>query len=90
MAESRAGKANTMSFSRMIASSSQPPRAAAQQPSGTPMPMPIPTATSATAIELREPTMIMERISRPKWSVPNQCAPDGGFIRSETTRSATS
>jgi len=55
MAESRAGKAKTMSFNRMIASSSQPPRAAAQQPSGTPAPMPMPTATSATAIELREP-----------------------------------
>ena len=38
----------------------------------------MPTATSATAIETRAPTMIIERMSRPKWSVPNQCAADGG------------
>ena len=41
--------------------------------------MPMPTATSATAIELRAPTMMRESTSRPKWSVPNQCAADGGF-----------
>ena len=43
------------------------------------MPMPMPTATSATAIELRAPTMIIERMSRPKWSVPNQCAAEGAL-----------
>ena len=64
--------------------------AAAQQPSGTPMPMPMPTATTATAMELRAPTMIMEKMSRPKWSVPNQCAADMVFILSATTRLVTS
>ena len=66
IAESRAGKAKTRSLKRISTSSTMPPRAAAQQPSGTPMPMPMPTATNATAIELREPTMIMDRTSRPK------------------------
>ena len=52
-------------------------RAAAQSPSGMPSPMPMPTATNATAIEVRAPTMIMLRMSRPKWSVPNQFAIGG-------------
>ena len=39
----------------------------------------MPTATSATAIDTRAPTMIIERTSRPKWSVPSQCAADGGL-----------
>ena len=72
IADSSAGNANTTSLSRISASSNRPPRAAAHAPSGTPMPMPIPTATSATAIEFLAPTITMERMSRPKWSVPNQ------------------
>jgi hypothetical protein len=36
-----------------------------------------PTAPSPTASELRAPTMIMEKTSRPNWSVPNQCSADG-------------
>ena len=61
------GKAKTRSLPRMMISSTSDPRlAAAHRPSGTPRPMPIPTATSATAIEVRAPTMIMLRISRPK------------------------
>ena len=39
----------------------------------------MPTATSATAMETRAPTMIIERRSRPKWSVPSQCAAEGGW-----------
>ena len=39
----------------------------------------MPTATSATAIETRAPTMIIDSTSRPKWSVPNQCAAEGGL-----------
>ena len=82
MAMSSAGKAKTRSLPRMItSSSSEPRRAAAASPSGTPSPMPIPTATSATAIETRAPTMIIEKTSRPKWSVPSQCAAEGGCSR---------
>ena len=65
-AESSAGKAKTTSLKRISASSTQPRRAAAQQPSGTPTEMPMATAMKATAMELRAPTMIMEKISRPK------------------------
>jgi hypothetical protein len=65
-ADSRAGKAKTMSEARISTSSATPRFAAAQQPSGTPTAMPMPTAISATAMELRLPTMIMERMSRPK------------------------
>ena len=34
-----------------------------------------------TAIEVRAPTMIIENMSRPKWSVPSQLAAEGGFSR---------
>ena len=52
--------------------------------------MPMPTATSATAIETRAPTMIIERTSRPKWSVPSQCAAEGGWSLPAMSRAATS
>ena len=75
----------------MIASSSsEPRRAAAISPSGTPNPMPMPTATSATAIDTRAPTMIIENTSRPKWSVPNQCSADGGLSFAAMSSTATS
>ena len=44
----------------------------AARPSGTPIEKPIPTAKSATANEVRAPIIIIDKISRPKWSVPNQ------------------
>ncbi len=90
IADKRAGNAKTRSFNRISASSTRPPRAAASVPSGTPKPMPMPTATSATAIELRAPTMIIDSMSRPKWSVPNQCADEGGNVLSDMTSRVTS
>ena len=61
------GKAKIRSLPRMISSSSHDPlRAAAARPSGTPSDMPIPTATRATAMDVRAPTMIMLKMSRPK------------------------
>ena len=75
----------------MIASSSQPPaRAAAARPSGTPRPSPIATATSATASEVRAPAMIMDAMSRPRWSVPSGWASDGPWSLSAMARAATS
>ena len=63
----RAGKAKTRSLVRMIASSTRlPRRAAAARPSGTPSPSPMPTATNATAMEVRAPTISIDRMSRPK------------------------
>ena len=74
------GKANTKSFPRIIKSSSQWPWfAAAHKPKGTPRAIPIPTATTATAIEVRAPTIIIEKISLPKWSVPNHWAAEGNL-----------
>ena len=52
--------------------------------------MPMPTATSATAIETRAPTMIIESMSRPKWSVPSQCAAEGGCSLAAMSSAATS
>ena len=54
------------------------------------MPMPMPTATSATAIELRAPTMIIDSMSRPNWSVPKICVAEGGCMRSATMSFVTS
>ena len=36
-------------------------------------------AVKATCIETRVAKMARESTSRPSWSVPNQCAADGGF-----------
>ena len=66
MAMTSEGKAKIRSLPRMMTSSIRPPRfAAATSPRGTPKPMPMPTATSATAIEVRAPTMTIDRMSRP-------------------------
>ena len=78
MASSRAGKANVKSARRMMASSTQPLRAAASSPSAVPTPMPMPTAITPTRMELRAPTMRSERMSRPNASVPSQWAVEGG------------
>ena len=66
MAISTAGKAKMRSDVRDSASSTQPPRAAAQAPSATPADMPRPTAISPTAIEVCAPTMMRESTSRPR------------------------
>lgn len=84
IASSRAGKANTRSFSRLRARSRQPPLAAAARPRGTPMPMPIRTAISATEMEFRAPTISIDATSWPKRSVPSQCAGEGPWNRSGT------
>ena len=72
MAISTAGKAKIKSEVRDSASSTQPPRAAAQAPSATPMVEPITTAIRPTAIEVCAPTMMRESTSRPRWSVPSR------------------
>ena len=59
-------------------------------PSGTPSPSPMPTATSATAIEVRAPTISIDRMSRPKWSVPSQCTAEGGCSLSAMASRVTS
>ena len=85
------GKAKIRSLPRITTSSTRPPRlAAASRPSGTPSPTPIPTATRATAIEVRAPAISIDAMSRPKWSVPSQCAAEGGFSLSAMDSAVTS
>ena len=88
-AVSSAGKAKAKSEKRITASLTQPPRAAARAPRGTPKPRPMPTATRATTMELTAPAMIIERMSRPKWSVPSQCPAEGGRSLPAMSISAT-
>ena len=67
IAMTREGKAKTRSLLRMIKSSNILRLfAAAAKPNGTPTNIPIPTATRATLIDVLAPTMIMDKISRPK------------------------
>jgi hypothetical protein len=37
----------------------------------------MPTETKPTAREMRDPKSSLEKTSRPIWSVPNQCLPEG-------------
>ena len=74
MAESKAGKAKVKSAARMTSSSTQPRRAAASKPKETPKARPMPTAITPTKIEFWLPTNNCEAMSRPRLSVPNQCA----------------
>ena len=78
IAVSSAGNANVKSARRITASSTQPRRAAANRPSATPNTMPMPTAITPTAIDARAPTSSSETMSRPRLSVPSQCAALGG------------
>ena len=78
MADSSAGKAKVKSDRRITPSSTQPRRAEASAPAATPSPRPISTATTPTRIEVRAPTSSCETMSRPRLSVPSQCAALGG------------
>ena len=62
-----------------MSSSVQPLRAAAVNPRQTPKVSPMPTAMTPTMIVERAPTSSNETMSRPKESVPSQCAADGGL-----------
>ncbi len=78
MAESSAGNANVKSLARITRASTQPRVVAASRPSVMPRPMPMPTAISPTATALRLPASNSEKMSRPRLSVPSQCAGEGG------------
>ena len=82
IAVSTAGKAWVKSAVRMMRWSRMPSRRTeAASPSAVPSTMPMPTAPSPTASELRAPTMIIEKTSRPNWSVPNQFVAEGPLRR---------
>ena len=44
------------------------------------MTVPSSVASGATIRTSRAPTITRENTSRPSWSVPNQCAPDGAWL----------
>jgi hypothetical protein len=46
-----------------------------------PMAAPMPTAITPTAMEMTVPVITRERMSRPYWSVPKRCSPDGPWSR---------
>ena len=77
MADSSAGKAKVKSLARITSSSTQPRRALASAPSATPKPMPMPTAMSPTTMLFWLPTSSCDPMSRPRLSVPSQCAAEG-------------
>ena len=78
IAERSAGKAKTKSLSFMIASSTDAlGKAPPTRPSATPKTRPMPTATTPTRIDTRAPASNCEATSRPRLSVPNQCAAEG-------------
>jgi hypothetical protein len=74
MADSSAGKAKVKSLARITSSSTQPRRPKARQPSATPTSRPMPTATTPTTMLFCAPTSSCEAMSRPRLSVPSQCA----------------
>ena len=84
IASRMAGKANMKSDSRIRISSVQPRRADAHRPRATPNTMPMLTATTPTVIEFCAPAMMIDRVSRPNWSVPSQWSKEGGASRLRT------
>ena len=76
-------KANSMSAKRETTRSAQPPKYPATIPSGTPMSSPIATASTPMSNEIRVPYMSRVAMSRPSWSVPSQCDPEGPWIATD-------
>ena len=50
------------------------------RPSAVPRTVPIRVASGVMIRMYLAPTMTRDSTSRPSWSVPNQCAPDGGWL----------
>ncbi len=58
----------------MVISSTAPRFMPAQMPSGVPISTAMPTETTPTSSVMRAPTRMRENRSRPRLSVPSQCA----------------
>ena len=74
MASRMKGKASWASATVMITVSVQPPLKPARSPSAEPMRPPTSTAAKPTMSDTREPKIMRESTSRPRWSVPSTCA----------------
>ena len=83
------GKAKTRSAIRMMTSSTARPKYPAIAPSTEPMIAEETTRMSASGSESRAPKRVRLRTSRPSVSVPNQCAPLGGFSRGKACESGS-
>ncbi len=80
-ARTRGGKENRASISRMTVVSNQPRKYPAINPIGRATTMAIPTISKVARSETRAPQMRRLKMSRPRSSVPSQCAPDGAALR---------
>ena len=77
------GMASIMSMTRMMMVSTTPPLYPAMAPSVTPMESEIATESRPTVSEIWLPTRMRHRMSRPCWSVPNQCSGLGPWKETE-------
>ena len=78
------GIAISRSTKRDISMSNQPPTTAAVKPSTEPSVNEIAVATTAMKIVVRAPKIMRDSRSRPRLSVPSQCAADIGSQTSPT------
>ncbi len=90
MASRMKGKASWASATVMITVSVQPPRKPARSPSAEPTRPPTSTAAKPTRSDTREPKIIRESTSRPRWSVPSTCARPSAASRVGATSRARS
>ena len=90
MASRMNGNASWASATVMITVSVQPPRKPAESPSAEPTRPPTSTAAKPTRSDTREPKIIRESTSRPRWSVPSRCARPSAASRVGATSRARS
>src|SRR6185503_2358072 len=81
IARMSAGNARKTSVRRMSASATRPPAYPAMRPTIVPSAPASATTTTPMTSEMREPYRMRLSRSRPSWSVPSQCSPDGGWRR---------
>ena len=72
------GKTNSISVMRITTDSIHPPRYPTNIPIGTPLIRANRMAAPVTFAVTWVARMTRDSMSRPNWSVPNQCSADGG------------
>jgi hypothetical protein len=76
------GNASSVSITRLITSSTRPPKYPATEPSVVPTTADTSTTVSPTANEIRAPATMRDRMSRPSSSRPKRCVALGPASRS--------
>ena len=79
MASTNSGNAMMVSATRPTTRSVQPPKKPAATPASPPIRKTSATEVMAMTKSRRVATITRLNTSRPSWSVPNQCAADGGL-----------